>query len=77
MKNDDKYDELLRRLKRAADALDEEWRISRTMTRVMALFTRSIATVNRKVEVVTGKSTSPKTQRARKKSQQLDPLEPT
>ena len=76
MKNDDSYDEVLRRLKRAADALDEERRISSTMTRVMALFTRSIAIVNRKVEAVTGQSTWPKTQRARKKRPQLEPLEP-
>lgn len=77
MKNDDNYDELLRRLKHAADALDEQRRASRAMTRVMALFKRSIGTVNGNVETVTGKSTRPKTQRARKESSQLDQREPS
>ena len=74
MKNDDNYEELLRRLKHAADALDEQRRASRAMSRVMALFKHSIATFNRNVEAV---ATHPKTHRAQKKSRPLDEREPS
>jgi hypothetical protein len=67
MKYDDNYNELLRRLKRAADALDDEQRVSRATARVIALFKRSIATLNRNAEAVTGQLARRRTRRARKK----------
>jgi hypothetical protein len=62
------------RCDRRADALDEQRRASRAMSRVMALFKHSIATFNGNVEAV---ATHPKTHRAQKKSRPMDEREPS
>jgi len=63
---DDERDEILSRLKRAADALDAEQQASHTTIRAMASSKRSVTRVNRNAKTVTHKATRFNSQRRQK-----------